>query len=329
MVAQDTAIQKVSNFMRSTDVRARFAEVVGDRNAGAYISSVMLAVANDESGKLAKCTPTSIYISALRAATLRLSVDPSTGQAYLIPFSRTDKETDKKTYIATLIVGYKGLHDMAVRTGKYRYINVSKIYEGETVEPDRISGLVTLKSIGGKKVSNQVSGWLAAFEMLDGYAHTLYMTVEEIHEHAKKYNPFGYGSTSTRNVWKTSTEEMERKTPLRLLLRKWGYLDPSDAATLEELESETPAASAIDAEFSDVPAELEAPKNEAQLLTEIGNGDDAVSDAMWDKFQRLCQKAENSEIPYPLIPRAEYNNATLAKAYSDLEAAFQAKKKAN
>jgi recombination protein RecT len=321
MVANDMAIQKVSNFMRSDDVKARFAEVVGDRNAGAYISSVMLAVANDESGKLAKCTPTSIYVSALRAATLRLSVDPSIGQAYLVSFG------DK----ATLVVGYKGLQDMAVRTSKYRYINVAKIYEGETVEPDRISGLVTLKSLGGKKTSNKVAGYLAAFEMLDGYAHTLYMTIEEIHEHAKKYSR-GYDYKNSRgeftSLWHKNPDEMERKTPLRLLLRKYGYMDPNDAAVLEELESESPTAGTIDSEFSDASLpepEPEAPKNEAQLLTEIGNGDDPVSDAMWDKWLKLALVAENVGVPYLNQERDKFTNKKLAKAYADLDKAIKAK----
>jgi recombination protein RecT len=324
MVATDTkAIEKVSNFMRSGDVKARFAEVVGDRNAGAYISSVMLAVANDESGKLAKCTPTSIYVAALRAATLRLSVDPSMGQAYLVAFG------DK----ATLVVGYKGLQDMAVRTNKYRYMNVAKIYEGETVEPDRISGLITLKSLGGKRTSNKVAGYLAAFEMLDGYAHTLYMTIDEIHEHAKKYSR-GYDYKNQKgeftSLWHKNPDEMERKTPLRLLLRKYGYMDPNDAAVLEEIESEMP----IDAEFTDSalpePAqeEPEAPKSEAQFLTEIGQGDEAVSDTMWQKWQTLCQKCENLDMPYPLTLRADYNNKSLAAAYKDLDAAYKAKKSA-
>ena len=234
MVTDNLAIQKVDTFMHSDEVQLAFAQAIGDRNAGSFIMSVMLAVKNDESGKLALCTPDSIYISALRAATLRLSVDPSTGQAYLVAYGNK----------ATLIVGYKGLQDMAVRTGKYRYMNVTQRYEGETTEADPISGLITLATLGGHKTSNKVIGWLAAFEMnpergqMLGYAHTLYMTVEQIHAHAKKHNPGGYGRTDSRAPWKVNTADMERKTVLRILLRKWGYMDPTDQATLAAAEEE-------------------------------------------------------------------------------------------
>ncbi len=252
MATPINAIQKVSNYMRSDVVKARFAEVVGSQNAGAYISSVLLAVANSKD--LQKCSTESIYISAMRAATLRLSVDPSTGQAYLVPFK------DK----ATLIVGYKGLYDMAVRTGLYHYINVSLIYEGQTVTPHPISGLVTIGGLGGTKKSDRVIGYLGAFEMRDGFAHTLYMTVEECHEHAKKYSK-SYSFSSSG--WQTDPAAMERKTVLRLLLRKWGYLDPADVQALESIEAE-PETIDVEAVMTETAESTE--KSNLEIMSELG-----------------------------------------------------------
>jgi recombination protein RecT len=246
-------IQKVSEFMRSETVKARFAEVVGSNNAGAYISSVLLAVANSDN--LKECTVESVYISALRAATLRLSCDPSTGQAYLVPFKGK----------ATLIVGYKGLQDMAVRTGRYRFINTSPIYEGEEIKEDRFSGELTLT---GNKKSDILVGWLAAFELMGGYSKALYMSIDEIHDHAKKYSK---SYAFKESGWQTNPKEMERKTVLRRLLRQWGYLDPADVSALETLESDQPG-DVIDIPAADVtePAEPEPAKDEAQLLKELG-----------------------------------------------------------
>ena len=221
-MSDNKAIQKISSYLRSEVVKNRFAEVLGDRNAGAYISSVLLAVANDESGNLQRCDVESIYISALRAATLRLSVDSSTGQAYLVPFGGR----------ATLIVGYKGLQDLAVRTNRYRYINIGKVYEGEIVTEDRITGF---HKIEGSKKSDKVIGLIGAFELFSGFAKTVYMTLDDIHVHAQKYSK---NYNNAKSQWKVNPEAMERKTVLRLMLRRWGYLDPADAATLDELERE-------------------------------------------------------------------------------------------
>ena len=85
----------------------------------------------------------------------------------------------------------------------------------------------------------------------------------------------------------------------------------------------------IDAEVSEGPQWPEPePTQEAQNMTGLGFGDAKVSDTMWEKWQRLCQKAENSEVFYPPDARETYTNKTLAKAYADLEAAFKAKKSA-
>jgi recombination protein RecT len=250
-MTEQTSIQKVSNYLHSDEVKLRFADVVGDRNAGAYISSVLLAVASSKD--LQKCTIASIYISGMRAASLRLSVDPGAKQAYMVPFKDT----------ATLIVGYKGLYDMAVRTGKYRYINVGAVYEGQTITPDAISGLITHKSIGGSIKSKVIIGWLGAFEMRDGFAHTLYMTREECQAHGKKYSKsYDYGSS----LWKSEPEKMEQKTVLRMLLSHWGYLDPVDMMNLTVMDENPPEI--VDAVMS---KESEtSSKSEAELMRELG-----------------------------------------------------------
>lgn len=257
-MSDQTAIQKVNNYFSSDIVRARFSEVLSERNAGAYIASVLLAVANNDG--LQECTPQSIYSAALQAASLRLSVDPSLGQAHMVPFK------DHGVPKATFIVGYKGLHDMAVRTGKYRYINVSPVYEGEIITEDRYSGW---HELSGQRKSDEIVGWLGAFEQNDGYGHTLYMTVDEIHEHAQKYSK---GYNSPRSGWKTNTRAMERKTVLRLLLKRWGYMDPTDAAVLHQ--SENGDGEVIDAEFEAPEIETgngnRERRTEEQIQSELG-----------------------------------------------------------
>jgi len=266
---KELAITKVTKFLDSSIVKARFAEVVGDRNTGSYISSVMITV--KDSPALLACAPASIYTSALRAATLRLSVDPALGQAYLVPFKGH----------ATLVVGYKGLYDMAVRTGKYRYINVGPIYDGQIVEENQITGF---HSISGTRKSgpagDKVIGWIGSFEMnpergqLTGFGKTMYMTVEEIHAHAKEYSK---GYDNPKGTWKTETKKMERKTLMRLLIRRWGYLDPADAAALEEVEAEQQPIDAETSPIYDIPEydedKEEQPKRTAeQNISELGFG---------------------------------------------------------
>lgn len=240
---KELAITKITKYLDADIVKSRFAEVLGDRSSGPYIASVMTLV--KDSKALLECSAPSIYTSALRAATLRLSVDPAIGQAYLVPFKGQ----------ATLVVGYKGLYDMAVRTGKYRYINVGPIYKGQIVEENQITGFHTISgSIEGSRQPEEIIGWIGAFEMnpekgmVNGFGKTMYMTVEEIHRHAKEYSK---GYDNPNGTWKKETKKMERKTVLRLLIRRWGYLNPNDVQELAAAEGENET---VDAQIYDIPA---------------------------------------------------------------------------
>ena len=213
-MSENKGLAVIKDYGRSPEIIERFAEIVGKNNAGGYVQSAILAVANNDA--LQKCSPASIFSSALRAATVQLLCEPSLGQAYLVPFKGK----------ATFLIGYKGLYQLALRTGKYRYINVSPIYEGETITEDRFSGLM---SLGGGRKSDVVIGYIAGFKLLSGFSKSLYMTIDEIHAHANEYS-MSYNHSSS--PWKTHRPEMERKTVLRLLLSKYGYIDPKDALAI-------------------------------------------------------------------------------------------------
>jgi len=70
--------EKTKAIMRSEEVIARYTEALGnDRQAKKFIGSVLLVCS--QSDKLMECTPKSIIVSGMRAANLRLSVDPALG----------------------------------------------------------------------------------------------------------------------------------------------------------------------------------------------------------------------------------------------------------
>lgn len=240
----------LKSIIKSDSIKQNFIDVLGnEREGNAYISSVLIAVAN--SNALQKCTPLSIISSALRAATLRLSCDPTSGQAYLVPFKDG----------ATLVIGYKGLIHMALRTGKYRYLNVSPIYSGEEVIEDRLTGM---HSLSGTRHGSEVVGYLLYFELVSGFKKSVYMSRDEIHAHAKRYSK-SYNRDDS--AWKTNTVDMEKKTIIRAGLTRWGYFEPHDAAMLASVEAAEPE-EFIDAELAEaVDQAAEAPEQETEQYT--------------------------------------------------------------
>lgn len=243
----------IREYMKQDAVVQSFKDVVGDNNAIAYINSVLIAAANNQA--IMECSPESIFTSAMRAATLRLSCDPGIGQAYLVPFKGK----------CTLIIGYKGIKDMAIRTGKYRYLNVSPIFEGEEITEDRLTGM---HSLSGGKTSNVITGYLLYFELISGYRKSFYMGVDEIAAHAMRYSK---SINREDSPWKTNLPEMQRKTVLRLGLTRWGYFDPNDAAALVQIDEQPPEDLVIDTKMSDPEPQPEKPvMSEQQIIADLG-----------------------------------------------------------
>lgn len=270
--------QDIVSYGRSPEVMETFALLLG-RDAPHYVQSAIMAVkAND---RLLECTPRSIFSSALRAATLRLSCDPMMGHAWLVPYKNNSKGG---VYEAQFQAGWRGVQHMALRTGKYRYINVSPVYAGEQVDEDRISG--ELRISGAATAPLTPRGLIASFALLSGYKKSIFMTNDEMEAHGKRYSK-AYNKAD--GVWNTNKPAAYHKTILLKLLRTYGYIDPTDAAVLDDEQ-----ASVSDIELPDEDAvTIVEPKtismNEANGL--LGYGDEA-EDAVY-------YEAEPTSTPEP------------------------------
>ena len=225
---------KIKAYGQSPEVTNSFVQLLG-KSAPHYIQSALIAVQTNET--LMECTPRSIFRSALRAATLGLSCDPSLGHAYIVPYK--NKDTGEKE--AQFQPGWHGVQHMALRTGKYEYINVSPVYEGEQVTEDRITG--ELKIEGSPSGSKNTIGLIASFKLLSGYKKSIYMSNEELEDHGRKYSKMYSRSDS---IWKTNKKIAYHKTILLKLLRTYGYIDPMDAAVLDEVENEEADTTSLD-----------------------------------------------------------------------------------
>lgn len=240
----------LKKYASSPEVIERFQAILGEHEARPYVESVVLAVTGDTTGRLQTCDPASIMHSALRAATLRLSVDPAMHQAHMVAYGNK----------ATLIPDYRGLVMLMENTGNYEHINVSPVYAGEVAKPDRFTGVVT---VTGEPVSDEITGWIAYTKERNGMERYTYMSNDDCDNHARKYNPNGFG----KGAWKTSHNEMRRKTTLRCHCNKWGKYSPAVARVLKAEDD------IIEAEVEEMPS-----VSEVTTLDVIEYGNDAESE---------------------------------------------------
>ncbi len=269
---QITNYDKIKALADNRDTIIRFTNMLGSRYlAQSYIASAMLAVANSKD--LMECSPSSIFNSTMRAAALRLYCDPALKQAHLVPF--WDSKAGHKN--ATMIIGYVGLNNLALRTGKYQFLNANAIYEGQTLEIDQLTGDA---KITGAIKSRTAIGYFHYFRLKDGFSHAYYMAIEELRAHGEKYAP-------KNPLWKSKFEDMARKTVTRMNLLKFGILNPNDRDILDGIEGvDGEIVGGIDAEFTetdDLTAEEDAEKkkeaeanaptrSQEEILKELGLG---------------------------------------------------------
>jgi recombination protein RecT len=206
-----TTLQVVKGILSAENIKKRFEEILGKNSAG-FTASITSLVSG--STNFSDVEPNSIVASAFIAATLKLPINPNLGFAYILPYN--DR---KKGKVAQFQMGYKGFVQLALRTGQYRTINATEVYEGELVEFNRLMGTVIIDQ--SKRLSDKIIGYASYFQLINGFEKYLYMSVEEINKHAKKYSK---SFDSDYGLWKNNPHVMSLKTVLKLLLSKYGIL---------------------------------------------------------------------------------------------------------
>lgn len=301
----------VKELFRRVDVMDRFSELMGSRNARTYIGSVLINVANKPD--LQACTPESILKSALRAAALELSCDESLHQAQLVPYK--NRKSGKSE--AQLIVHYLGLVNLAQRTGRYKVINYGAIKEGQVITADPLSGLHTITGQAADREAKTL-GYFAYFKMLNGFEKSEYMTVEEIHDHARKFSP-SYNSEYSK--WKDAKmlPYLEQKTVIRKLMKSADMSGGAGQKLAEALNSDDVVDGDIDL-TKDAPSVIKTPPH--ALIGEMGydtTNPDPVTDATWKIWTDLVARANMVEVRHSNVDRSKTTNNDLKEYIKEIE----------
>lgn len=208
----------LNGILDSEGYRRRIDDILGKR-APQFISSVVTMAANDAMlSKVVASAPQTIITSALKAAALDLPIDPALGTAYVVPFKNKVKKPDGSDQWrdeATMIIGWKGLVQLAQRTGLYKRINADYVYEGEKIVDDRITGDIRIE---GEKTSDKVIGYFAYFQLVNGFEKCVCWTREKVQAHEQKNRKGQYMT----KAWRDDFDAMGRKSVLRELISKWG-----------------------------------------------------------------------------------------------------------
>lgn len=260
--AQQNVNQLMNTILDGDKLRGRFNELLGERTPQ-FISSLVSMVNADQNLQRAFYeAPMSVIQSGLKAAAFDLPIDQSLGYAYIVPFKKNFKDENgewKSKSEASFILGWKGMNQLALRTGAYKTINVVDVREGELKSYNRLTEEVELDFIEDDELraSKPVIGYVGYYRLVNGAEKTIYMTVKQIEAHEKKFRKgknMGWG-------WQNDWDAMARKTVYRQLIGKWGimsitYQNAKEGASLaQQMEDEydlgnTDTSNTIDADYS-------------------------------------------------------------------------------
>lgn len=231
-----TGLQKFNAMLENTRTQDYLKSVLGEKKQ-TFVGNMVALVSNNKA--LSECDPSTIMFSCLKSSALDLSLDPALGLSYVIPF----KDNKSGTTVATWQLGARGYVQLALRSSQFKTLNVRDVREGEIIGEDFVSGDMQFKKLEKDREKAPIIGYVAFMRLVNGFEKQLYMTVEELDAHAKRFSQTyrkGYGLWADKEM----KQAMCEKTVLKRLLSKYAPLSVemrdaivSDSAVLGENNS--------------------------------------------------------------------------------------------
>lgn len=234
---------------------------------------------------LARCTQESFFLAMLNLS--QLGIEPDGRRAHLIPY----RNNKAGTYECQLIVDYKGLVELAMRSGAIRKIHADVVCENDVFRFDL--GEVRTHQIGWKQPRGDVYAAYALAETKDGAVMCEVLSKDEIEAIRARSRAKNAGP------WVTDWNEMAKKTAFRRL-SKWLPLSPEYRDALD-----------MDADVIEVTAE---PARHAGADFDLIGGSDDLAQAIGAAPAKTKVEAE-PEMPLgdPKLPAKQVMREKMSK----------------
>nr|DAS98855.1 MAG TPA: RecT protein [Caudoviricetes sp.] len=263
-----TTGKDLKTLLASPAIIKRLEEIIG-KNTGSFCAS-LIQISNSNA-LLQRAEPNTVISAAIVAATLNLPINNALGFAYIVPFNNSKAGMVE----AQFQIGYKGLIQLAMRSGQIKRLVTTEIYANQIISRNPIKGYEFDFDIQPEKHEPAV-GYYAYMELVNGFIAEAYMSVEDVQAHAARYSQTykkGYG------VWKDNFDEMAKKTVMKQLLSKYAPMSI-------ELQRATLADQSV---IHEIPA------------------DDTVIDAAYSYPDNDSREPDETQPEKPTLTESEFN----------------------
>ena len=206
----------VADLFSNQRFRQEMANTLTDERMMQRYVNLALTIATRELPELLKCTYQSFAGALLQCATTRLEPGRPLGLAWILPF----KDNKSGDVIATFVMGYPGVVQLALRPGQLADIAAHAVHENDEFEFDLGANYVhhhwSLKAQRGPAYA-----YYAVARYANGGRHIHVMSKAEVEQHRDRY---ARSAKSPSSPWRTEFDKMAQKT---CLLQMRHYLPAS------------------------------------------------------------------------------------------------------
>ena len=171
--SKDTPLAKFNNVIFSPKMQTHLINTLQKQYKEKFEKNVIALVSNNSN--LQQCEPTSIIFACLKGAALNLSLDQTLGLAYVIPYSGQ----------AQFQIGWRGLMQLALRSGQVINLNVTDVREGELVNENQLTGEVHFDFVQNQNAREalKIIGYAGFLELRSGFRKITYWPIEALTKH--------------------------------------------------------------------------------------------------------------------------------------------------
>lgn len=215
------------------------------------------AIANND--KLLMSTQASIIGALFVAAQLGMEPNTPLGQAYIVPY----KNNDTGQMEATFQLGYKGLIDLAHRSGELKSVQAHMVYANDEFEY-QLGLEPALKHIPSMGDRGEKRCVYAVYHLKSGGYGFEVMSIKDINDHRNKFS-----KAKNSPAWQNSWEEMAKKTVIKKAL-KYAPMksDFIKAVAMDEVKIKVNDNALGGESYFDVEPEVEAMEVESEVIEE-------------------------------------------------------------
>lgn len=204
------------DLIEQPEVKDKFKEMLGEKNGISFLQSALQVV--QKNPEMMKAESSSLLNAVSAIASLNLMIEPSFGQAFINVYK--EKTGFVWRTLAQFQIGYKGLIELGHRTNQFFTLNAEDVRQGEFIRQDRLTGQIEFdwNQDQDERKKLPIIGFVAYFELTNGFRKSLFMTIKEMQDHGKKWSK---NFKDKENGWQKDFYGMGRKTVLKLLLDKY------------------------------------------------------------------------------------------------------------